>query len=104
MKLVSAYLLILALIASAAAQLPSISAKPAPRAVVEGMVTRDPGGEPVKKALIELIAENQTEGGDYTAVSGPDGTFRMEGILPGRYRLFVERTGYVEHRNRRSGA
>jgi len=79
------------------------SAKPA-RATIAGIVTKEPGSEPVKKALIELIAENQTEGGDYTAVSGPDGSFRMEGILPGRYRLFVERTGYVEHRNRRSGA
>jgi Carboxypeptidase regulatory-like domain len=59
-------------------------------------VAKDPGGEPVKKALVELIAENQTEGGDYTAVTGVDGGFRVEGVVPGRYRLFVERTGYME--------
>ena len=72
------------------------AAKPASRAVIEGTVTREPGSEPVKKALIELIAENQAEGGDYTAVSGPDGVFRIEGILPGRYHLFAERTGLLE--------
>jgi protocatechuate 3,4-dioxygenase beta subunit len=96
MKPVSAYLLILVLSACAVAQVPSGAAKPAPRAVIEGIVTKDPGGEPVKKALIELIAENQSEGGDYTAVSGPDGVFHIEGILPGRYRLFAERTGFLE--------
>lgn len=82
------------------------AAKPAARAVIEGLVTKEPGSEPVKKALIELIAENQTEGGDYTAVSGSDGGFRIEGILPGRYHLFAERTGLLEvdkHRMRADG-
>jgi Carboxypeptidase regulatory-like domain len=80
------------------AQNPSAEVRPAGRATasVQGRVAKDPGGEPVKKALVELIAENQTEGGDYTAVTGPDGGFRVEGVVPGRYRLFVERTGYME--------
>src|SRR5580704_18934171 len=76
------------------------------RAAVEGIVTKDPDGQPVKKALIELIAENQAEGGDYTAVSGADGGFHIEGILPGRYHLFVERAGLLEvdkHRVRADG-
>jgi hypothetical protein len=75
-------------------------------ATVQGRVAKDPGGEPVKKALIELIAENQNEGGDYTAVTGGDGGFRVEGIVPGRYHLFVERTGYLEvekHHTRSDG-
>ena len=74
--------------------------------MIEGVVTKEPGSEPVKKALIELIAENQAEGGDYTAVSGPDGAFRIEGIVPGRYHLFAERTGLLEvdkHRARADG-
>ncbi len=82
------------------------TAKPAGRAVIEGIVTKEPGSEPVKKALIELIAENQAEGGDYTAVSGPDGGFQIEGIRPGRYHLFAERTGLLEvdkHRVRADG-
>ena len=69
------------------------AAKPAS---IEGIVTRDPDGQPVKKALIELIAENQSEAGDYTAVTVPDGTFRIENIIPGRYHLFTERTGLLD--------
>jgi len=93
------------------AQSSSVDARPtaAPNrttASVQGRVAKDPGGEPVKKALIELIAENQNEGGDYTAVTGGDGSFRVEGVVPGRYRLFVERTGYLEvekHHTRSDG-
>src|SRR5258708_35054082 len=82
------------------------SAAHAARAVIEGMVTKYPGGEPVKKALIEVIAENQNEGGDYTAITGADGAFCIENIAPGRYHLFAERTGYLEvdkHRARTDG-
>ena len=81
------------------------SAHPA-RALVEGMVTKDPGSEPVKKALIELIAESQSDGGNYTALTSADGGFRIENIVPGRYRMFVERSGYQEidkHRRRTEG-
>jgi carboxypeptidase family protein len=76
------------------------------RSAVEGIVTKDPTGEPVKKVLVELIAENQSQGGDYTAVTGPDGAFRIENILPGRYRLFAEHTGFLDidkHHGRSEG-
>src|SRR5579864_474732 len=78
----------------------------ASRAALRGVVTKDPGSEPVKKVLMELIAENPNEGGNYTALTGADGSFHMEGIAPGRYRLFAERTGYMEvdrHRRRTEG-
>lgn len=79
-----------------AAQQPNIAVKVPARAVIEGLVTKEPGSEPVKKALIELISENQNEGGNYTALSGADGAFHIDGVLPGRYRLFTERTGLLE--------
>jgi len=101
------YLAIVLLSAGAWTQVASHGvAKSVGRAVIDGVVTKEPGSEPVKKAVIELIAENQTEGGDYTAVSGADGGFRIEGILPGRYHLFAERTGLLEvdkHRARGDG-
>jgi protocatechuate 3,4-dioxygenase beta subunit len=65
-------------------------------AVVAGVVSKDPSSEPLRKALIELIAESQSDGGNYTALTAADGSFRIENIVPGRYRLFVERTGYQE--------
>jgi hypothetical protein len=76
------------------------------RAAIQGIVTKDPGGEPVKKVLVELIAENQKEGGDYTATTTAEGAFQIQNILPGRYRLFAERTGFLDidrHHGRSEG-
>jgi len=96
MKRLLTCLTILLLAVGAAAQSSGAAADAPKRAAIEGVVTKEPGSDPVKKALIELIAENQAQGGDYTAVSGADGAFRIENILPGRYRLFVERTGLLD--------
>lgn len=71
-------------------------AKSGPLATIAGIVLKDPGSEAVKKAVIELIAENQESGGNYTTVTGTDGSFRVESITPGRYHLFAERTGFLE--------
>ncbi|MFZ0771673.1 MAG: carboxypeptidase-like regulatory domain-containing protein [Candidatus Sulfotelmatobacter sp.] len=107
MKLAHACLLTVLLGASVlSAQTQPAEPTPATRAVIAGVVTKDPGSEPLKKALIELIAESQNEGGNYTALTGGDGSFRIENIASGRYRLFVERTGYQEvdkHRRRTEG-
>jgi hypothetical protein len=82
--------------AYALAQNSSNAANPTAFAVIDGIVTKEPGSEPVRKALIELIAENQSEGSDYTAVTGADGKFHIESIMPGRYHLFAERTGLLD--------
>lgn len=99
MKAASIFLL-LWLATAALAQQPA--AKPASRAAISGIVTKDPDSQPVKKALIELIAENQSEAGNYTAVTGADGAFRIENILPGRYHLFAEHTGLLDTDKHRS--
>jgi hypothetical protein len=99
MKLLTTGLMVIILAGAVCAQNPASATK---SATVEGIVVKEPGGEPVKKALVELIAENQTQGGDYTAVSGADGTFRIESVLPGRYHLFAERTGLLEADRQRS--
>lgn len=102
MKIATAFVLALLVAGVLRAQeaVPAASAQ-SRQASLQGIVTKDPGSEPVKKALIELITESQGEGGNYTAVSGADGSFRIENIDPGRYRLFVERTGYREVDKRR---
>ena len=65
-------------------------------ATLSGTIVKDPGGEPVKKVVVELIADEHDRGANYTAVSGLDGTFRIVGIRAGQYRLFVEKSGYLE--------
>jgi hypothetical protein len=81
-----------------------IPSKEPPTSTLEGRVVKDPGGIPVKKAEVQLIAEAQEEGANYAATTDADGHFKIEGIHAGRYRAFVERTGLVEidKRHRRS--
>ncbi len=56
---------------------------------------KEPGSEPLKKVLVQVIAENQKEGGNYTASTDADGRFLIDNVQPGRYRVFLERTGFV---------
>jgi len=73
-----------------------LSAKETGKASVEGRVIKEPGGELVKKAIIELIGQDQQENGNYTATSDQEGHFQIHGIEPGRYQMFAERTGFIE--------
>jgi hypothetical protein len=69
-------------------------------ASIAGTVIKEPGSEPLKKALIQCIAEDQNGGGNYTTSTDADGHFKVENIVPGRYRIFFERAGYVEVNDR----
>lgn len=81
------------------AQVGAMASQASATSTIAGIVIKDPGSEPVKKAVIELIAEDQQEAGNYTAFTGADGNFRIESVAPGRYHLFAERVGYVESTN-----
>lgn len=63
---------------------------------VSGVVVKEPGSQPLKKASITLVAESQTEGGNYAAITDATGHFSIEEVRPGRYWMMLERTGYVE--------
>jgi len=95
MKLAFILVCTLTLASGVAGQIPATEKEPA-TASLEGSVVKEPSGEPLKKAIIELIGHDQGEGGNYTATSDPEGHYKISGILPGRYSLFVERTGYIE--------
>jgi protocatechuate 3,4-dioxygenase beta subunit len=100
MRCLSIFVCLFALSAAARAQAPAAqippSSKDSSKTSLQGSVVKEPGGEALKKAIVELIAENQEDGGNYTATSDQDGLFKIEGITPGRYRIFVERTGFLE--------
>ena len=66
---------------------------PAP-ATLSGVIVKEPGSQPLKKVLLHLFAEDQKQGGNYTADTDSDGRFRIEKIQPGRYRLLLEKTGF----------
>ncbi len=72
------------------------SAPAANTSSIAGTVVKEPGSEPLKKVLVQVVAEDQKQGGNYTATTDTDGHFRIENVVPGRYRLFLEKTGFVE--------
>ncbi|HEY1677999.1 MAG TPA: carboxypeptidase-like regulatory domain-containing protein [Candidatus Sulfotelmatobacter sp.] len=96
MRLLAAFIVAVGFVSVLAGQESAIAPRANSRAALEGIVIKDPDSQPVKKAIIELIAENQAEGGNYTATTDADGQFRIENILPGRYHLFAERSGLLD--------
>src|ERR1035438_9429791 len=62
---------------------------------IAGAVVKESGSEPLKKVLVQVIAEDQKQGGDYTATTDADGHFHVEKVVPGRYRIFLEKAGLV---------
>src|ERR1019366_4002421 len=72
------------------------SAPAANASSIAGTVVKEPGSQPLKKVLVQVIAEDQKQGGNYTASTDADGHFHIENVLPGRYRLYLEKTGLVE--------
>jgi Carboxypeptidase regulatory-like domain len=83
-------LILAATLSSALAQAPSTSAK---TSSISGTVVKEPGSEPLKKVLVQIIAE--TQGESYTASTDADGHFRVDNVAPNRYRIFVEHTGFI---------
>src|SRR5271165_4121237 len=77
----------------AAALLPVRAQAPAKTSSISGTVVKEPGSEPLKKVLVQIIAE--TQGESYTASTDADGHFRVDNVAPNRYRIFVERTGFT---------
>lgn len=62
---------------------------------ISGTVLKEPGGQPLKKVLLQVVAEDQKNGGNYTTSTDPDGYFHIDNVLPGRYRIYLEKTGFV---------
>jgi Carboxypeptidase regulatory-like domain len=90
-SLALAFFLLSALLASAQEAAPAANASS-----IAGIVVKEPGSQPLKKVLVQVVAEDQKQGGNYTATTDSDGHFRIESVVPGRYRLFLEKTGLVE--------
>ena len=90
-SLALAVFLLSALVLASAQQ----SAPAANASSIAGTVVQEPGSQPLKKVLVQVVAEDQKQGGNYTASTDADGHFHIENVVPGRYRIFVERTGFV---------
>src|SRR5207248_7648612 len=64
-------------------------------ASIDGIVVKNPGDQPLKKATVQVVSDEEG-GSSYTAVSDTEGHFAISSLQPGRYRIFVERSGFIE--------
>lgn len=75
--------------------------KPEDRGTIQGVVLNALTGEPLRKATVRLnrVVEGGRGGPGFQSVLGAmtdaAGQYTIAGIEPGRYRLLVERTGFV---------
>ena len=61
-----------------------------------GTIVEEPGSRPLKKVLVQVVAEDQRQNGNYSATTDTDGHFRIDNMIPGRYRVFFEKSGFAE--------
>jgi len=62
---------------------------------VTGKVVQDPGGQGIRKVIVELTEGEEGEAGkEYRTATDAGGVFRFEGVEPGKYLVDVVRAGY----------
>jgi Carboxypeptidase regulatory-like domain len=93
-------LLLLSLLARLSAQSASQDVPSQDGPYLAGTIVDESGSHPLKKVLVQAVAEDQHQNGTYGATTDNDGHFRIDNIVPGRYRVFFEKSGFAEVNNR----
>ena len=73
------------------------------KCTVAGVVVNMQTGEPVRKATLHLTLQGGSRGNTngafqqtgYSGMSGPDGSFKFEGVEPGTYFLVGDKSGFI---------
>ena len=94
MKYCVTFLFVILLASISTAQTPA--SKGVAKSAVQGKVIQEPGEQPLKKANIQLMGQGQDGITNYSTATDADGYFKIEDVKPGRYRLLLERPGFVE--------
>ena len=84
-----------ALFALAALALAQSAPAPQPTRVF-GIVLRTDGKTPIPGARVVLAYMSSSPSEDYATLSGPDGRFALQNIMPGRYVLRATSRGFIE--------
>ena len=69
--------------------------KPMETCTLEGRVAGAIKGEPVRKAVLILSPAGGPQGQSYSTTTDSGGSFAMQDIEPGKYRLMVMKGGYA---------
>ena len=68
---------------------------------VTGKVVQDPGGQGIRKVIVELVAGEGGEAGkEYRTATDASGVFRLEGVEGGNYSVELTRPGFFPEKKR----
>ncbi|PYU40128.1 MAG: hypothetical protein DMG54_24375 [Acidobacteria bacterium] len=67
---------------------------------IQGKVLKEPDGQPIRKANVQLYGRKRPTGSNYSAISDAQGQFTIDGVQPGQYVVVVERPGFVQSNRR----
>jgi protocatechuate 3,4-dioxygenase beta subunit len=63
---------------------------------VKGKVLQEPGDQPIRKATVQLTAEDEHTSNQYAATTDAEGLFTIEDAKPGTYMVTVEHPGFIQ--------
>jgi protocatechuate 3,4-dioxygenase beta subunit len=63
---------------------------------IQGKVLQEPGGQPIRKANVQLSARDGKSNGQYSDITDAEGRFKIDDVKPGRYMATVEHPGFVQ--------
>jgi len=89
-----------------AVQAPASKDKEPAKSSVQGQVVQQPGGQPIRKANIQLFGTGNAEGDEteYSAITDAEGRFKIEDVKPGVYHLYFGHADFVETEKRHYGS
>jgi len=98
---------VLALLLASASAAQTSAPKPPANCTVQGQIVQQPGGQPVRKAAVHLLATDQdaqSEYPEYRVLTDMEGHFKIDDVKPGNYSLYFGREGFVDAEKRHHGS
>jgi len=68
---------------------------------VQGRVVPDPSAQPIRKGDVALTPRDARQSDPYSATSDAEGKFQIPSVKPGRYRVVLQRDGFLQTGDRR---
>jgi hypothetical protein len=72
------------------------SPEQSPTPSIQGKVLQEPGGQPIRKANVQLNGRREPGTKEHSAVTDAEGQFTIDDVQPGQYVVVVERPGFVQ--------